>query len=56
MRDVKAAQNLVRDLLEEDNAEPMPFIGSASMTLGYKNVAQEIVETLNFDLETVSRQ
>lgn len=51
MRDVKAAQNLVRDLLEEDNAEPMPFIGSASMTLGYKNVAQEIVETLNFDLE-----
>ena len=50
MRDIRAAQNLVRDLLEEDNSEPLPFIGSAAMSSGYDAVAQDIVEALKFDL------
>jgi len=50
MRDVKAAQNLVRDLLEEEKSEPLPFIGSAAMSSGYYEVAQDIVEELKFDL------
>lgn len=50
MRDVKAGQNLVRNLLEEENAEPLPFIGSASISLDYHDLAEEIMKTLDFDL------
>lgn len=51
MRNIKASQNLVRQLLEdEEGAETLPFIASATMSAGYQTVAQDIVETLEFDL------
>ena len=52
MRNIKASQNLVRQLLEdEEGAEALPFIASATMSAGYQAVAQDIVETLEFDLD-----
>ena len=49
MRDVKASQNIVRDLLEEDHAEPLSFINSVNLSVGVDTVAQQITETLDFD-------
>lgn len=52
MRNIKASQNLVRQLLEdEEGAEALPFIASATMSSGYQAVAKEVVETLEFDLD-----
>ncbi len=51
MRDVKAAQNLVKDVLEEDQAKPLAFIDSASMSMGVEAVARSIKNVLGFDLE-----
>ncbi|MDE2819300.1 MAG: ImmA/IrrE family metallo-endopeptidase [Chloroflexota bacterium] len=52
MRNIKASQNLVRQLLEdEEGAEELPFIASATMSAGYQAVAKDIVEVLEFDLD-----
>ena len=51
LRDLLAAQSLARDLLEEEEARPLPFINSANMSMGYKQVAQSIAKTLQFDLK-----
>lgn len=52
MRNIKASQNLVRQLLEdEEGAEELPFIASATISAGYQAVAKDIVETLQFDLD-----
>ncbi|MCY4072789.1 MAG: ImmA/IrrE family metallo-endopeptidase [Chloroflexi bacterium] len=52
MRNIKASQNLVRQLLEdEEGEEELPFIASATMSAGYQAVAKDIVETLEFDLD-----
>ena len=52
MRDIKAAQNLIRDVLEEEQAEPLAFINSATLSMGVEAVAKSIAKTLRFDLET----
>ena len=52
MRDVKASQHLMRDLLEEDNAEPHTFVGSVTMSAGVDAVARDITNILEFDLHT----
>ena len=51
LRNLLAAQSLVRDLLEEEEARPLPFINSANMSMGYEKVAQSIAKTLQFDLK-----
>ena len=51
LRNLLAAQSLVRDLLEEEEARPRPFINSANMSMGYEKVAQSIAKTLQFDLK-----
>lgn len=51
LRNLLAAQSLARDLLEEEEARPLPFINSANRSMGYKKVAQSIVKTLQFDLK-----
>lgn len=56
MRDVKAAQNLVKRLLEEEGHEPLWFVNSASLSQSVAVVAQDIVETLNFELQTFREQ
>lgn len=50
LRNLLAAQSLARDLLEEEEARPLPFINSANMSMGYEKVAQSIAKTLQFDL------
>ena len=51
LRDLLAAQSLARDLLEEEEARPLPFINSANMSMGYEKVAQSIAKTLQFDIK-----
>lgn len=52
IRDVRARQEMVRALLEdEDEAVPLPFVGSMSMRDGVEAVLQSIRETLDLDLE-----
>ena len=51
LRNLLAAQSLARDLLEEEEARPLPFINSANRSMGYKKVAQSIAKTLQFDLK-----
>ena len=50
MRNVSAAQSLVKDLLEEELTEPLPFVGTANLSMGERAVAKTIIETLSFDL------
>jgi Zn-dependent peptidase ImmA (M78 family)/transcriptional regulator with XRE-family HTH domain len=52
IRDVRARQEMVRTLLEdEDEAVHLPFVGSMSMRDGVEAVLQSIRETLDLDLE-----
>ncbi len=51
-RDIKAAQRLVRDVLLEESAERLPFVNSASVSMGAESVARDIVKTIEFDLDT----
>ncbi len=50
LRNTKATQSIVRDLLEEDQAEPLSFVGSAAMSDGVEAVARDIMDKLEFDL------
>ncbi len=56
IRDIKAAQNLVKGLLEEEGHEPLEFVNSASVSQGIEAVAQDIAMTLNFDLDTFRKK
>lgn len=51
IRDIKTRQRLVKGLLEDDEAESFPFIGSMSMEEGITSVAQSIKTKINFQLE-----
>lgn len=53
LRDIRARQALVRAVLEEeDEAETLAFIGSATMDEGPVRLAQRITETIGFDITT----
>ena len=53
IRDIRARQTLVREvLLDEEEAGPLPFIGSAKMKDGPTQVAASIERTLGFERET----
>jgi Zn-dependent peptidase ImmA (M78 family)/transcriptional regulator with XRE-family HTH domain len=50
LRDIRARQEMVRGLLEEeDEATPLAFVGSASLQTGVTRVVARIAETLEFD-------
>jgi Zn-dependent peptidase ImmA (M78 family) len=56
IRDVRARQEMARALLEEeDEAVPLPFVGSMSMRDGVEAVLQSIRETLDLDLDRYRR-
>lgn len=55
-RDIKAAQRLVKDVLAEDRAEPLPFVGSANIVTGVESVARDIVATIDFDISTFRKK
>jgi Zn-dependent peptidase ImmA (M78 family)/transcriptional regulator with XRE-family HTH domain len=51
IRDLKARQNLVRSVLEdEEDMEPLPFVGSAKMADGVMPVLHSIQKTLGISL------
>ena len=51
IRDVRARQGMVRALLEvEDEAMPLPFVGSINMADGAEIVLADIADTLELDL------
>lgn len=57
IRDIKARQAVVRSLAEdEDDAVPLPFIGSATMRDGVEAVLASIRSTLGIDVSEYRRQ
>ncbi len=52
IRDIKARQSLLREtLIDEDEAEVLPFVGCANLHQGVSNIANTISQALNFNLE-----
>ncbi len=51
VRDIKARQGLIRSMLEDDKAEALPFVSSATMELPAPKLAARMAERLNFSLE-----
>lgn len=57
VRDVRARQSMVRAVLEdEEEAEPLPFIGSMSIDDGVGDVLSSMRRTLGIDLATFRAQ
>jgi Zn-dependent peptidase ImmA (M78 family)/transcriptional regulator with XRE-family HTH domain len=50
LRDIKARQGLIRSMLEDDKAEPLEFVSSATMELTAPKLAGRMAERLNFSL------
>ena len=50
VRDIKARQGLIRSVLEDEQAEPPDFVGSATMELPAPRLAARMTERLGFSL------
>lgn len=50
VRDVRARQGAVRALLDEEDAGPIPFVGSVSLDAGVVGVANALSAAVGFDL------
>jgi Zn-dependent peptidase ImmA (M78 family) len=50
VRDIKARQGLIRSMLEDDKAEALDFVSSATMELSAPKLAARMTERLNFSL------
>lgn len=52
LRDIRARQEMVRSLLEdEDEAPPLPFVGSMTMLDGVRAVVRSIAKTIGYEPE-----
>lgn len=57
IRDVKARQSALKEfLVDEDEAEPLAFIGKSTVNHGLKKVVRTIREIIGLDLEEYRRQ
>lgn len=56
IRDIKAAQSLVKEVLVEDREERLPFVNSATISMGVEYVANGITESIDFDLDTFRKK
>lgn len=56
IRDVHGRQAIIKGLLEEEEAEPLDFVGSASIGTPSAELASRITERLNFSLQAFRRQ
>ena len=56
IRDIRGRQGIVRGLLEEEDAEPLDFVGSASADTPAGQLVKEIPERLEFSLQDFRRQ
>jgi Zn-dependent peptidase ImmA (M78 family) len=50
IRDIKSRQGLVRSVLEDQEAEPVPFVGTTTMDLPAGVLARRIAENIKFSL------
>jgi Zn-dependent peptidase ImmA (M78 family) len=50
IRDVRGRQSVIKSLLEDEEAERLPFIGSADMNVPVPELAERIVRQTDFDL------
>lgn len=55
LRDVRSRHAIVRSILEEDEAAPLPFVGSLAGSRSAAAIAQSISETIKFDLQEFRR-
>ena len=56
LRDINVRHNLVRSLLEDEEAPNLHFIGSATMDQGVEEVSRSIVQNIGFDLREFRNQ
>lgn len=57
VRDLRARQSLVRTILEDDeDTRPVPFVGSVTISIGVKALAESIASTLGLDRAEFRRQ
>jgi Zn-dependent peptidase ImmA (M78 family) len=58
VRDIRARQSMVRAILEEEEEEPqpLPFIGASKQSAGVKALVNDISNVLGIDGRTYSRQ
>ncbi len=50
LRDIRVRQATVRELMEDDEAEPLAFVGSVQLSDGLDAVARHITDALGFSL------
>lgn len=51
IRDIRSRQGLVRSILEDEEADPVAFVGSAKMDIPVGVLARRIAENINFSLK-----
>ncbi len=51
VRDIKARQGLIKSMLEDEKAEPLDFVGSATTEIATEKLAAQIAKRLGFSLE-----
>lgn len=56
IRDIRGRQSIIRSLLEDAEAEKLPFIGSATMHVPVARLAERIVRQIDFDLTRFRQQ
>ena len=56
IRDIRGRQAIIRSLLEDSEAEKLPFIGSATMNVRVPALAETIVRQIEFDVNEFRRQ
>jgi Zn-dependent peptidase ImmA (M78 family) len=56
IRDIRGRQSIIRSLLEDAEAEKLTFIGSATMDVPVRTLAERIVRQIDFDLAKFRQQ
>jgi Zn-dependent peptidase ImmA (M78 family) len=56
LRDIRGRQGLIRSLLEDTEAAKLPFIGSVTMDVPPRQLADRIVKQIKFDLSAFRQQ
>ena len=56
LRNVRAAQALVRALLEDEDHAPLAFVDSATTSSSYESLAEDIVDAIGFDRQCFRKQ
>jgi Zn-dependent peptidase ImmA (M78 family) len=55
IRDISAREGIIRSMLEDDEAKPLDFIGSASMALPVNVMVERVTERIGFSLARFRR-